>query len=284
MRPYYNPWGPAKGQHQKGGGFIKGMFCNWCGKEGHKKSECKDFTAEMRRRRGQVNTLGEEGEETQEDDLFGDEELEPEDFCLIGAPEDLCAMEEPDEKKGAKGWHKEVLLLDSAAGSSFLRKGAPEHIPILPAAGKDPLRTWTNASGGEIKQQGVSEVLFVTQEGEKKKMRLRRSQQVQKNVASIAEISDKGTCTLFTRQGGCVIRDPTGEFAQWIEGSADVAARFDRTGNVYTMPMWIKGPANGAPSKKAGKEELDVVLPRSEFERLMKIESSASTVFRRLGK
>ena len=103
-------------------------------------------------------------------------------------------------------------------------------------------------------------------------------------MASIAEICDKGTCSLFTKNGGCVIRNPQGEFAKWLEAQADIAARFERTGNVYTMPMWIRNPSAARPNGKSNGEGVDVVMPRAEYERLLEMTGTRKQVFHRLGR
>ena len=83
---------------------------------------------------------------------------------------------------------------------------------------------------------------FSTEDSAAKRMKLRRFEHVKKNIASVGEICDKGTFTIFTKDGGAIVKDPDGSIGEWIMKNARNPTFFERTGNVYTMPMWIQIP------------------------------------------
>ena len=204
------------------------------------KSECPALDKVMARRRGQANVLNEDEEHGH------DEEEEEEEECYIGEEigtsmaEELFQVEEPEP-----GWVKESLLMDSGGSAPFPRNGAMSHIPVKPVSGEEKKRRWVNASGGKIKQTGISSIQFYTEDGQAKRMNLRRSAEVTKNIGSVAEICDSGSFCIFGPNGGAVIKDPDGVYAKWILDSAQSSTPFERTGNVYTMPMWVRVPAGG---------------------------------------
>ena len=261
----WNPWygkggkvggggmGMGGGAGGKAGMFKPGVFCNWCKEEGHLQRECAKLTKrnqERDRMRGQANVLDEEDLEEEE--------------CLItevcegngveDEPEVVCEVCEE-----ADGWVKELLMMDSGAAASFLRKGAPDHIPIHPVPEAEKKRKWVNASGGGITQKGISPVKFMTDSWRPKRMQLRRSDQVSKNIGSVGEITDTGTICLFTNQGGAIVPDPDGALGRWILNSNPNSTHFDRTGNVYNLPMWIpkdppQVPREGRKNKEGGEK------------------------------
>ena len=83
---------------------------------------------------------------------------------------------------------------------------------------------------------------FLTEEFAGKKMKLRRSDQVHKSIGSVAEISDTGTFPIFNIYGGAIIKDPSGTIARRIIAEARDPTLFERTRNVYKLPMWIPIP------------------------------------------
>ena len=122
-------------------------------------------------------------------------------------------------------------MMDTGAGSSFLRAKASEAIRVDPVEEADKGRRWTDAGDHEILQQDVSTVNFLTEDYQGKKIKIRRSDQVHNNIGSFAEISDTGTFPMFTSYGGHI--------AQSVINKAVDATLFKISGNVYKLPMWI---------------------------------------------
>ena len=217
---------------------------------------------ERDRLRGQTNLLDDEG--TGMDGDF-DEEEEGEYLINdvaeeIGNPEVICEVGENTE-----GWVKESLIMDSGAAASFLRKDAPDNIPVNPVPESEKRRKWVNASGGSIRQTGISPVKFFTDSWAQKRMKLRRSDEVNKNIGSVSEVCDAGTICVFTDGSGVIVKDPDGALGQWLMDLDPDSTHFNRTGNIYTLPMWIPGPKSKA---KKGDETKSCTAKKEKGKRV----------------
>ena len=85
------------------------------------------------------------------EEVLEDDNLECGDCgCLVledeEKTEDMCEVNE-----AADDWVCETILMDSGAGASVLRDGAPQHVPVAPVSNEDMKKRWAHASGGEIK-------------------------------------------------------------------------------------------------------------------------------------
>lgn len=125
--------------------------------------------------------------------------------------------------------------MDSGAVASFVREGALGHVPTLPPSEAEASRRWSDASGGEILQNGQSDICFFTEQGAGKGIRLRRPDQVKKNMCAVSETCDRGDLVLFTVDGGSIIKDPSGNIVRWIMEKAKNQTPFQWHKNVGTI-------------------------------------------------
>lgn len=222
----------------KGGSEFPG-YCGRCWAWGHKRANCP--------KRPWANALPEEGD---------DEQGEEEDMCCLCNPEGADDSESGINAVEDNGeYERHSMLIDSGSAASFLKRGACEHIPTVPANEDQLKKSWSNASGGAVRMTGTARVKFDTNEWMPKAVKLRRSDQVDKTIGSVSEFCDKGNTVVFTRSGGSILRDPNEELAKWIVGSASRSTPFRRERGTYTLDMWIKKPTK--PNQERRQREKD---------------------------
>lgn len=230
--------------------------CNHCGGFGHKLSQCPRLDAELGMRRG--GGKGGKGvyatEEADQDSI--DEhtfeaicEGHPGSGCTSGH---VCYLGDGGEQEAEEDviyamddggeWRRDRLLVDTAASGSFAKAGAYDHLELQPPGPGEDQRMWTDAQGGEIRSKGASEVQFFTDEGCGKKVKLRRTDQVQKNILAMSETCDQGNIAVFSAAGGAIIKDPGNHLYDWILKMAPGHTPFRRDRNVYSLDMWVKVP------------------------------------------
>ena len=87
------------------------------------------------------------------------------------------------------------------------------------------------AKGGKpVVNEGQKTVKFMTEEGQKKKV-VCQVAAVNKILASIAGMCDKGNYVVFRHDGGDIISTATGK-----------KTPFRRVGNVYVLDAWVLNP------------------------------------------
>ena len=238
-------WSPWMSYGQKGGGqAMRGFqgYCNHCGEYGHSLKWCPKKDEEMARfraQRGGAHVL-----QDHPDEAGGEAE---EEFALLEGK--TQEMDEVYAIHDHGGWVKEQMIMDSGAAASFLRNKGFEHIPIEKPKGDEQRKRWVTASGNGITHKGVSQVHFHTKDGAKKKMRVKRSDQIDNNIGSVSEIADRENLVVFTKTGGAVIKDPGMQISKWLLSQVRDKTVFERNRNVYTLDMWIKKPIDSKPDK-----------------------------------
>ena len=243
-----NGWGGSA----KGGGKGKGFpgNCHYCGQLGHRLNQCEKKTADMKKQRG-ANALDEEEEDEEEDEIA----LLCEECGQDG--QEVNALSDGDVEMEYPGWEKHRTLMDSGSSSSFLKNGALPHVKVEPPTEKDRKRRWSTASGDEVRMSGSSRVKFVTNDGDKKAMQVKRSEKISKNITAVSEVCDRDQMCIFSKSFGVIIKDPQEKIAQYLLNSSEGAVRFERDKGkgTYSMDMWVQGgAARNGPARPERKE------------------------------
>ena len=279
----WNPWGTGKA----GGKGFQGV-CHYCGEWGHSLKYCKWKDEEMAQKRAAGLAYLDNEDETSDSDGYDHEPL----GCLAEQAGDR-SMEDGgvytvEAKEGT--WVKEELLMDTGASSSFVRHGGMSHVPVKEPGQKERNRRWFDASGGEITNQGESTVKFVTEQGARKQLKMRRSEKVKKNIGSVSEMADLDNLIIFHKKGGAIIKDPGSKVAKRVLANVKDPILFNRNKNVYTLDMWIKTPkpdtksmANRSGKDGAEQQEGMFVVDAGEYERFLEAQRCSSSTTRTWG-
>ena len=124
------------------------------------------------------------------------------------------------------------MTMDSGSSVFVIPSGWLKMFAMRESAGSKRGQTYQAAAKGgkPIVNEGEKEVKFYTNDGEKRRI-VCQVARVNKLLASIGEICDKGNDVIFRRDGGDIIHLQSGK-----------RTPFRRHGNVYVMDAWIKNP------------------------------------------
>ena len=89
-------------------------------------------------------------------------------------------------------------------------------------------RRWTAATGDEIIMSGATKASLVTDEGTRQRWRFKRSDKMDKNLASVPEICGRGSSVVFTKKGGAIVKDD-GRLAEEMIAKAGGGTRVTRS-------------------------------------------------------
>jgi hypothetical protein len=99
---------------------------------------------------------------------------------------------------------------------------------------------------------GTARIRFLTEDGERKVWRAKRSDQVNKTLGSVSEFRDKGYSVIFTRTGGALVKGEDGKLAEGVINKAKSITKFRRERGVYVMDMYVpRVEAGGVAGGKA---------------------------------
>ena len=125
------------------------------------------------------------------------------------------------------------ITMDSGCSVFVIPSDWLKMFPMTESEGSRRKQTYTAAAkGGQpIVNEGQKTIDFITDAGKRKKM-VCQVADVNKILASVALICDKGNHVLFRSDGGDIINLKTG-----------VKTPFRRHGNVYVLDAWVRNPA-----------------------------------------
>ena len=125
------------------------------------------------------------------------------------------------------------ITMDSGCSVFVVPSGWLKMFAVRESEGQRSGQTFQAAAkgGAPIKNEGEKEIKFVTINGAKRKM-VCQIAKVNKMLASIGQICDKGNDVVFRKDGGDIINIETKR-----------KTPFRRLGNVYVMDAWIRNPA-----------------------------------------
>ena len=174
---------------------------------------------------------------------------------VIGDGGQMDQINSMDEQNG--DYERHEMLMDSGSSSSFLRRGVLAHLGMEPASKDEVKRSWSNASGGEVRMRGTTKVRFDTNEFMPKSVKLKRSDEVDKTIGSVSEFADRGNTIIFTKSGGAIVHDPGEALAkQLVQQSKRTPTPFRRNRGTYTLDMWVKKAfEDKQENARKGKEE-----------------------------
>ena len=124
------------------------------------------------------------------------------------------------------------ITMDSGSSVFVIPSGWLSMFPMEESEGSKRKQTYTAAAkdGKPIVNEGQKTVRFVTDTGQKKRM-VCQVARVNKILASVAAICDKGNEVRFRRDGGDIINLTTMK-----------KTPFRRLGNVYVLDAWVLNP------------------------------------------
>ena len=124
------------------------------------------------------------------------------------------------------------MTMDSGSSVFVVPSGWLKMFAVRESVGSKRGQTYQAAAkgGAPIVNRGEKEIRFYTNDGDKRKV-VCQVAKVNKLLASIGEICDRGNEVIFRRDGGDIIHIQSGK-----------RTPFRRHGNVYVMDAWIKNP------------------------------------------
>ena len=174
-------------------------------------------------------------------------------------------------KMNYKGrWLKVEAEVDTGACIPMMPKGIAQHLPIRESEGSKRGAKYVSASDDFIFNEGESEVVFASDNGDWRKAVLQRGD-VNKTLMAGGCVADKGNTLLFTKYGGMIIEDHDLSIYKKAVGLAKKKTPFRRKGKTYAMNMWLKVPAEeggarrvafkeGEQDDKSGEQEMQKML------------------------
>ena len=143
----------------------------------------------------------------------------------------LYEEEEVNElNQGALEWTRFEVVMDSGAAAPVAPKTMASWIPIVPSEGSKRGQHYIAANGERIPNLGERTLDLVTDEGSAAVAKFNVAE-VNRPLCSITAVCDKGNEVVFRRDGGTIYNETTGQ-----------TTNFSRSGNVYTMGMWMLKP------------------------------------------
>ena len=109
--------------------------------------------------------------------------------------------------------------------------------------------------------KGTTQVDFDTDDCEKKKIKMRRSDEVDKTIIATSELCDSGNVVVYSKSGGAIISDPGEKPAKQMINGAAKRTLFRRDRGTYSLDMWLKVP------RQANREKREAAKAKKEAEK-----------------
>ena len=152
---------------------------------------------------------------------------------MLFVPQSLLAVSDW-RAEHAQGWVRVESVVDSGASAPVAPLTmAPGH-ETRQSRGSMEGRSFSDASGGELRNLGEQELNIVTDAGMEAKV-LFQLADITRPLMSVSSICDRGNRVLFGRGGGVIQNLTTGQ-----------EIPFERRGGIYVIGMWIKDKGNSA--------------------------------------
>jgi len=126
-----------------------------------------------------------------------------------------------------RGMRVMTLTMDSGAAETVCRPDDAQCYPTMPSEGSQNGVQYVVANGKTMPNRGEKHVRLVTQEGSKCWMKMQVTD-VRKPLASVSRICSEGHSVTFTKTGGYITQDETGQ-----------VTKFDRRNGVYCLDVWV---------------------------------------------
>ena len=263
-------FGKDKGKG-KGGGFQG--YCHWCGEWGHSQSRCKwkdEYMEGLRKAQGSEKGSGQRADSVEEEGTSkqsqnGLETLEGiqwRSLCslcsLVGNRFDPLTEEDEDFNEGenevqvgsedmkvmeVNNMYEKVnpkldkedlwITIDSGASENVISGDMAPQFEVKPSQGSRAGVKYVAANGEMMTNKGEKDVKVVTGEGHKCMLKMQVTD-VRKPLMSVARICDAGHRVVFTKSGGIIQHESTGQ-----------TTKFQRIDNVYRLKVGVVDEKSG---------------------------------------